>query len=118
MDGQNIELKPSKKIIYLDQNLISEIVNNHNAGRDSFFSILYDKFMNAIMAEKIVCPYSVHHTWESALGGEEGKAYQDMIWKMSYGIGFLIPCEIEDNQISNSVEKYCRKQEKQNQVID
>jgi len=100
-----------KEIIYLDQNIISEIVKSKTEGKRDFFMDLFDKIQKATIKEKIICPYSNHHKLESDLSGDRNYAMSllELIQKLSYGIQFRVYPEIEDKQILASIRRYFGK---------
>jgi len=104
-----------KKILYLDQNIISELAISKEKERDDFFSILLKELQNAIFAEKIVCPHSTHHIWESGLSGKQEyeMLYLGLSWELSHGVKFCYFPEIQMRQIQKSVDKYCGKDQTQ-----
>jgi len=115
------ELPPLKKeIIYLDQNIISEMVKSRIEGKRDFFMDLFDKIQESTIKEEIICPYSEHHKLESDLSGDRNYAMSllKLIRKLSYGIRFRGCSEIEDKQILASILRYCGKDQPTEHVSD
>jgi hypothetical protein len=101
-----------KKVIYLDQFAISNIMKSLNPktkankrGRiDKFWSDLFDKIYILCRAQLMICPYSDIHECESVVtpySSELRRAYE----LFSHGVSFLPHKNIEFSQVYKHAEK-------------
>jgi hypothetical protein len=103
-------LEPVKKVIYLDQFSLSNIVNflyiNQKQGKiDEFWKILYDKLLRLNKLQKIICPYSLNHIDES-LFSKNYELLKKTYKILSNGIAFKPLDSIKILQISQHIDNW------------
>lgn len=102
--------KLSKRVIYLDQFAISEIMKavNKKLGKektvDKYWFSLFEKLEKLNKSQLIVCPDSTFHRSESMLF--EAKSMKRMYEHFSNGVSFYDPATIRRFQIANY---FCKK---------
>lgn len=104
----------NKKIIYLDQFVISEMMKainrklNKTKSIDHFWFILFEKIDRLLKLQLIICPDSSFHQDESAL--YQFQAQKRMYEHLSNGASFYDPGTIRRYQIADCFRKYIRKE--------
>jgi len=111
-----------KKIIYLDQFVISEMMKSINKKLKktkttaSFWLTLFEKLDRLIKLQLIICPYSTFHRDESAL--YEFEAHRRMYEHLSNGTSFYDAGTIRRFQISDYFRKLSWGEEKPESKIE
>lgn len=103
----------SKKIIYLDQSAVSDMMKvlNHNMnayknGRVSpYWKDVFMKLDRLCKLQLVVCPESTFHEMESIIT-EHFEAYRRMYWQLSGGVSFYHPDQIGMRQITEHVKAW------------
>ena len=98
-----------KKIIYLDQNVLSHILS----GRDQRWQEVYRRLTLLSYLQVITCPYSEIHWEESLLAEHSRDKLKSLYRELSDGIEFLSPLDIEQNQLLRSIRRYLGVDDKQ-----
>ncbi len=101
----------TKKVIYLDQNAISNMMkalnpktDAHRDGRvDPFWQTLFEKLDTLVTLQLIICPDSLTHSNESRVS-TYFQALQRMYEQLSHGVTFHDPDTIERFQIFEHLE--------------
>jgi len=110
--------KINKKILYLDQFVISNLIKlldkdhkSHNRIKnDSFWEKLFVKLEAASKSQAIVCPDSFYHRDESLVGGIDFKLMKRMYGHFSSGKTLYPGYEIERMQIYDHFQNWLRGQ--------
>lgn len=105
---EQFDLPPvHKKIVYLDQFVISEMVKakKNPVGRKKWFE-LYNLIDGLVLDQVIICPDSHYHEKESGLSVSLSKELKDFYVQMSRGISFCHPHHIESRQIYQALKKF------------
>lgn len=106
--ADRFDLPPvSKKIVYLDQFAISEMVKaKKEPGTRKEWHELYSLIDGLALDQVIVCPDSHYHEKESELFVSLAKEFKDFYIKISRGISFCHPHQIESRQIYQALKKF------------
>ncbi|MCE0499170.1 MAG: hypothetical protein LV481_14615 [Methylacidiphilales bacterium] len=103
-----------KRVIYLDQFAISEMMKavNDKLGKkhkiDTFYFTLFEKLELLTKAQLIVCPDSAFHRNESAL--YHYQSHKKMYEHLSHGITFYDPATIRRFQIEQRFQPYITRE--------
>ena len=106
-DPETMELEPPhlKKVIYLDQFAISEIVNaidprsKAHKRMDPFWRQAFEALERVSKLQLVVCPWSPIHQDESLLSGRFERL-QRMYEHLANGVRFNRPNDVELHQLS------------------
>lgn len=117
-DPETTELDPPhlKKVIYLDQFAISEIVNaidpQAKAHRrvDPFWRQVFEALERVSKLQLVVCPWSPIHEDESLLSGRFERL-QRMYEHLANGVRFNRPHDVELHQIGPALSAWCSGKE-------
>ncbi len=100
----------TKKIIYLDQFVVSNMMKSINPASRAFtdervkpYRRMYEKLDRLSKLQLVVCPYSKNHRYESMASGSY-EALQRVYHQLSYGLSFALPEEIRQRQIYRSAK--------------
>lgn len=104
----------TKKIIYLDQFVVSEMMKSINPASPAFtkegvkfYRYLYEKLDRLSKLQLVVCPYSQNHHYESlayeSLISGSYEALKQVYHQLSHGLHFHFPEEIRQDQIYRNV---------------
>lgn len=99
-------LKLEKKLIYLDQNFLSEAFKNKLPA----FIKRADHLNDLSRKQLIICPYSEVHDIETHLYEGNEKRLWDFIRHTSFGEKFKLRSQIELQQLVNAYIAYCNNQ--------
>jgi len=106
--AERVDLPPvNKKIVYLDQFAISEMVKakKEPVMRKGWLE-LYNLIDGLVLDQIIICPDSHYHEKESGLFISLSKEFKDFYVQMSRGISFCHPHHIESRQIYQALKKF------------
>lgn len=95
-----------KKIIYLDQNVLSHILS----GRDQRWQEVYQRLKWLTYLQVVTCPFSDIHREESLLADHSRDQLKSLYRELSDGNEFLSPFDIEQNQLLRSIRCYLGQQ--------
>ena len=99
-----------KKVVYLDQNWLSEMAKAHLDGDvrvdKTYFTELFQAIQRAIAEDKIVCPTSPLHESESNLSPRLNVDLRSMDYAISRGISFSPSAEICDKQLLEAASNF------------
>jgi hypothetical protein len=109
---------PDKKVVYLDQNAISEMakVDNPNLKKNPERSVhpvwleLKEKLQLLIQAQLVVCPESECHFLESLVMASAYRSFKGFYECFSGGVQFDPPQEIQTRQISHALRSWLSKE--------
>jgi hypothetical protein len=98
--------RPSKQIIYLDQNFISNIAKA--ASKPDLATYVQIAETLREKAGVIACPTSEFHNTETLYSGDEElrRAIRQIIFDLSRGLGFRDSFEILESQTKTAIHKY------------
>lgn len=98
--------RPSKQIIYLDQNFISNIAKA--ASKPDLATYVQIAETLREKADVIACPTSEFHNTETLYSGDEElrRAIRQVIFDLSRGLGFRDSFEILESQTKMAIHKY------------
>ena len=98
--------RPSKQIIYLDQNFISNIAKA--ASKPDLATYVQIAETLREKADVIACPTSEFHNTETLYSGDEGlrRAIRQVIFDLSRGLGFRDSFDILEAQTKSAIHKY------------
>jgi len=96
-----------KKIIYLDQNVLSHILS----GRDQRWQEVYRRLKLLTYLQVVTCPFSDIHREESLLAEHSRDQLKSLYRELSDGIEFRSPFDIEQSQLLHSIRRYLGQQE-------
>ena len=91
-----------KKIIYLDQCVLSHILTS----QEQRWKDVYGRLRALCHFQVITCPYSNVHREESLLADYSRDVLKELYRELSCGDQFLPPIEIEQNQLLESIGLY------------
>ena len=101
-----------KKIVYLDQNWLSDMTKAHldgNARVDKeYFTELFRVMEKAIIEDKIVCPTSPIHESESNFSSQLSADLKSMDNGLSRGLSFNYGQEIGDKQLLEEASNFAK----------
>ena len=99
-----------KKIVYLDQNWLSDMTKAHLDGGarvdKGYFTELFKVMQSAIAEDKIVCPTSPLHESESNFSSKLSTDLKSMDNGLSRGLSFNYSHEICDRQLLEAASKF------------
>ena len=98
--------RPSKQIIYLDQNFISNIAKT--ASKPGLATYVQIAETLREKADVIACPTSEFHNTETLYSGDEElmRAIRQVIFDLSRGLGFRDSFDILEAQTKSAIHKY------------
>ncbi len=98
--------RPSKQIIYLDQNFISNIAKA--ASKPDLATYMQIAETLRERADVIACPTSEFHNTETLYSGDEElrRAIRQVIFDLSRGLGFRDSFDILEAQTKSAIHKY------------
>lgn len=96
--------KITKKIIYLDQFVLSNIL----AAKDARWDGVHQRLRVLLSLQMVVCPCSNVHEDESLLAESSRDALKDLYRDLSGEIEFLSPHDIEERQLLNAIGRHLR----------
>lgn len=97
----------NKKIVYLDQFVISEMVKvKSDPSRREIWLELYNLIDGLVLDQIIVCPDSHYHEEESELFVSMAQDLKKFYEQMSRGVTFSNPHHIESWQVHQSLKKF------------
>lgn|GEM_PF-4942556 len=103
-----------KKIIYLDQNVLSHILS----GRDQRWQEVYRRLKLLSYLQVVTCPYSNIHRDESLLAEHSRDQLKSLYRELSDGNKFRSPFDIEQNQLLRSIRRYLGQEDDQSPAED
>ena len=93
----------NKPVVYLDQNWVSEITKSRIDGGENqdkpYFDKLFTALNRGVTEGKFVCPTSQSHISESAFIPRLRKPIGDVVRKLSGGLSFRLPSEVNHDQL-------------------
>jgi hypothetical protein len=96
--------KITKKIIYLDQLVLSHMLS----AKDARWGELLNRLRLLTCLQLITCPYSKVHIDESLLAETSRDALKGLYGELSDGNAFLWPFEIEKLQLLDAIDRWLR----------
>lgn len=91
-----------KKIIYLDQFVLSNILS----AKETRWTEVHQRLKLLMALEVVACPYSPIHVEESLLASHTRDALKCLYRDLSGGDTFLTPHEITQNQLLDAIRRY------------
>ena len=102
--------KITKKIIYLDQLVLSHMLS----AKDDRWAKLLHRLRLLNYLQVITCPYSKVHIDESLLAATSRDALKELYRELSDGNQFLQPIEIEQDQLLDAIRRWHVGEDKSN----
>ncbi len=100
--------RPSKRIVYLDQNFISNIAKPSSTPDPAVNVKIREKLLRLLKGDAIACPTSEFHTRETLYSGDEQlrRAIQEVIREVCHGLGFRQYFDILEVQTRRALYEY------------
>jgi len=110
----------SKKLIYLDQMVVSEIAkvlnpsDRANSRVDPYWLEVFEKLDHLVKLQLIVCPQSFTHQEESLVAGDRYKPFRRIYQLLSHGVSFYDSSTIQRFQTHHALLKWLGESENKN----
>jgi hypothetical protein len=105
--------KPSKKVIYLDQNAISLMVKVSLGRAPEKWNEVRAVLEDAVIKEAIVCPHSEFHETESLMDKKFAEELRKLYQRLALGEKVCTTYEIEMAQIARALKRFAKEPERE-----
>lgn len=121
-DNSFVLPKISKKLIYIDQFAISEMMKTLNPNdkankkADQYWKKVFEKLHRLVKLQLIVCPETITLQEESLVAGERYKPIRRIYELLSYGVSFYDDATIRRFQVHSKLLEWL--EHPQNKIVD
>ncbi len=103
--------KLKKKILYLDQLAISNMMRAQETGKNLRWSELFDRLKSMVQLQCIICPTSWEHRQESEFSKDRYDRLMDTCRKLAMGNRLRGSWEIQNTQIFEALEAFMKDED-------